>query len=293
MKILQYLENESIYIFREAARAFKKPVLLYSGGKDSCVMLHLARKAFFPENIPFPVLHIDTGWKFSETISFRDAQTSLYDLNLIIYKNRGVNLTPFDSDIDSYVRKMKTEALKQALVQYSFDAAIGGARRDEEKIRAKERIFSVRSSDQKWDPTMQRPEIWNVYNTKLAKSDTMRIFPLSNWTEHDIWRYIAKENIKVVPLYFSLPRPIVRRHGQLIMVDDDRFPLHEGEKPQVKNIRFRTLGCYPLTAALESQANNIDDIIKELDSYSASERSGRIIDQGYDAMESKKREGYF
>lgn len=291
---LSILENEAIYILREAAFGFQNPVLLYSGGKDSSVLLHLARKAFAPHAIPFPLLHIDTGWKFTEMIAFRDEQVKRFGLNLLIHTNKDVRFTPFDIDPDIYTRTMKTDALKQALSLYCFDAAIGGARRDEEKSRAKERVFSVRGEDQSWNPRAQRPEVWNIYNTGLAAGETMRVFPLSNWTETDIWSYIAAEEIGVVSLYFAAPRKVVQRAGRFIMIDDARFPLQKGEVPQEKIVRFRTLGCYPLSAAVESKATNVTSILAELNLYESSERAGRLIDRGAaGAMERKKREGYF
>ena len=294
---LPRLEAESIFILREVASEFDKPVLLYSIGKDSSALLHLARKAFHPGKLPFPVLHVDTTWKFREMIAFRDQQAAKLGLDLIVHTNeeglrRGIN--PFSHGASLHTEVMKTEALKQALDRHGFDAAIGGARRDEEKSRAKERIFSLRSASHRWDPKNQRPELWNLYNGRVGNGETMRIFPLSNWTELDIWQYIGHENIPIVPLYFAKDRPVVERDGMLIMVDDDRMPLNEGEVPQVRCIRFRTLGCYPLTGALESNASTVADIVVELVTARLSERQGRLIDRDQSAsMERKKREGYF
>jgi sulfate adenylyltransferase subunit 2 len=296
-EILKVLENESIEYFRETAAAFHKPVMLYSIGKDSSVLLHLARKAFYPGPIPFPLLHIDTTWKFREMISFRDQIVKDYDLNLLVHTNQtgvdeGVN--PFTSGISEYTRIMKTVALRQALDKYGFDAAIGGSRRDEEKSRAKERIFSVRESGHKWNPREQRPELWQTYNTKIRPDQTMRIFPLSDWTELDIWNYIYLNEIPINPLYFAKERPIVWRGDQLLMVDDDRFPLINGEKPESKLIRFRTLGCYPLTAGVESTAKSIKEVLDEVSQVKLSERATRLIDgDKEDSMEKKKTEGYF
>ena len=296
-EILKVLENESIEYFRETAAAFHKPVMLYSIGKDSSVLLHLARKAFYPGPIPFPLLHIDTTWKFREMISFRDQIVKDYDLNLLVHTNKagvdeGVN--PFTSGISEYTRIMKTVALRQALDKYGFDAAIGGSRRDEEKSRAKERIFSVRESGHKWNPREQRPELWQTYNTKIRPDQTMRIFPLSDWTELDIWNYIYLNEIPINPLYFAKERPIVWRGDQLLMVDDDRFPLINGEKPESKLIRFRTLGCYPLTAGVESTAKSIKEVLDEVSQVKLSERATRLIDgDKEDSMEKKKTEGYF
>ena len=296
-EILKVLENESIEYFRETAAAFHKPVMLYSIGKDSSVLLHLARKAFYPGPIPFPLLHIDTTWKFREMISFRDQIVKDYDLNLLVHTNQagvdeGVN--PFTSGISEYTRIMNTVALRQALDKYGFDAAIGGSRRDEEKSRAKERIFSVRESGHKWNPREQRPELWQTYNTKIRPDQTMRIFPLSDWTELDIWNYIYLNEIPINPLYFAKERPIVWRGDQLLMVDDDRFPLINGEKPESKLIRFRTLGCYPLTAGVESTAKSIKEVLDEVSQVKLSERATRLIDgDKEDSMEKKKTEGYF
>lgn len=296
-KILKALESESIEILRETAAAFHKPVMMYSIGKDSSVLLHLAKKAFYPGPIPFPLLHIDTTWKFKEMITFRDEVVAESGVKLLVHTNQegvtaGVN--PFTTGISEYTRIMKTVALRQALDEHAFDAAIGGSRRDEEKSRAKERIFSVRDEGHKWDPRNQRPELWRTYNTRLAPGQTMRVFPLSDWTEIDIWRYIHQENIKVNPLYIAKERPIVRRSDQLVMVDDDRYPLLDGEQPEMLKVRFRTLGCYPLTAAVESNATDVGEIIEEVFSVKLSERATRLIDgAAEDSMEKKKTEGYF
>jgi sulfate adenylyltransferase subunit 2 len=294
---LKHLEGESIGIVREAVAEFRNPVMLYSIGKDSSVMLHLARKAFFPGKLPFPVLHIDTGWKFRDMTAFRDETARRLGLELIVYTNeegRARGISPITSGSALHTAVMKTEALKQALDRYGFDAAFGGARRDEEKSRAKERIFSLRSADHGWNPKNQRPELWQLYNTRLRERESMRVFPLSNWTELDVWEYIAAEWIPVVPLYFAKPRPVVRRGGVWIMVDDDRLPLEPGERPQLRCVRFRTLGCYPLTGAIESQAATPEQILAELRGARQSERQGRLIDSDEDAaMERKKREGYF
>jgi sulfate adenylyltransferase subunit 2 len=294
---LETLESESVYILREVAAQFAKPVLLYSIGKDSSVLLHLARKAFFPAKPPFPLLHIDTLWKFREMIAFRDETTQRLGLELIVYVHeQGVaqNINPIASGSAVHTRVMKTEALKCALDRYGFDAAIGGARRDEEASRAKERVFSVRGPGHTWDPRRQRPELWNLFNGQLAAGETMRIFPLSNWTELDVWDYIQAQDIPVVPLYFAAQRPVVRRNGMLIVVDDARLPLAPDEQPQQKMVRFRSLGCYPLTAAIESEAASLDDVIAELRESRRSERAGRLIDMDEaSSMERKKREGYF
>ena len=296
-KILKALESESIEILRETAAAFRKPVMMYSIGKDSSVLLHLAKKAFYPAPIPFPLLHIDTTWKFKEMISFRDEVVAEAGVNLLVHTNQegvAAGASPFKTGISEYTRIMKTVALRQALDQHAFDAAIGGSRRDEEKSRAKERIFSVRDEGHKWDPRNQRPELWRTYNTRLAPGQTMRVFPLSDWTEIDIWRYILAENIEVNPLYFAKDRPTVKRGEQLIMVDDDRYPLLDGEKPEMIKVRFRTLGCYPLTAAVESTAISIAEIVEEVFSVKLSERATRLIDgAAEDSMEKKKTEGYF
>jgi sulfate adenylyltransferase subunit 2 len=294
---LKRLESESIGIMREVVAEFRNPVMLYSIGKDSSVMLHLARKAFFPGKPPFPLLHIDTGWKFSEMIAFRDETARRLGLNLLVHTNeegkaRGIN--PITSGSALHTTVMKTEALKQALDHHRFDAAFGGARRDEEKSRAKERVFSLRSAEHGWNPKNQRPELWRLYNTRLSEGQSMRVFPLSNWTELDVWEYIAVEQIPVVPLYFAKRRPVVKRQGVLIMVDDDRLPLQPGEHPEIRLVRFRTLGCYPLTGAIESTATTPSDIVEELHGSRWSERQGRLIDNDEEAaMERKKREGYF
>jgi sulfate adenylyltransferase subunit 2 len=296
-KILKELESGSIEILRETAAAFRKPILMYSIGKDSSVLLHLAKKAFYPAPIPFPLLHIDTTWKFKEMISFRDEVVAQLGVKLHVHTNQdgvaeGVN--PFTTGISEYTRIMKTVALRQALDEYEFDAAIGGSRRDEEKSRAKERIFSVRDAGHKWDPRNQRPELWRTFNTRLAPGQTMRVFPLSDWTEIDIWRYIHQENIEVNPLYFAKERPMVKRGEQLIMVDDERYPLLPGETPEMIKVRFRTLGCYPLTAAVESTATSIAEIVEEVSAVKLSERATRLIDgANEDSMEKKKTEGYF
>jgi sulfate adenylyltransferase subunit 2 len=296
-KHLKRLEAESIEIMREVVASFRKPVMLYSIGKDSSVMLHLAFKAFYPAKLPFPLLHVDTTWKFSEMIAFRDETVRRLALELIVHINQeGVacGINPFSSGSSLYTQVMKTEALKQAIDLYGFDAAFGGARRDEEKSRAKERIFSLRSIGHVWDPRNQRPELWNLFNTRIRPGETVRVFPLSNWTEVDIWQYILLERISVVPLYFAKKRPVVRRDGTWILVDDDRFPLNPGETPEMRKIRFRTLGCYPLSGAIESVANTINDIIIEMRTARVSEREGRLIDgDEYASMEKKKREGYF
>ena len=296
-KILKVLESESIEILRETAAVFRKPVMMYSIGKDSSVLLHLAKKAFYPAPIPFPLLHIDTTWKFKEMISFRDEVVAEAGVKLLVHTNQegvAAGANPFTTGISEYTRIMKTVALRQALDEYGFDAAIGGSRRDEEKSRAKERIFSVRDEGHKWDPRNQRPELWRTYNTRLAPGQTMRVFPLSDWTEIDIWRYILQENIEVNPLYFAKERPIVKRGDQLIMVDDDRYPLLDREKPEMVKVRFRTLGCYPLTAAVESSATSIAEIVDEVFSVKLSERATRLIDgAAEDSMEKKKTEGYF
>jgi sulfate adenylyltransferase subunit 2 len=296
-KHLKRLEAESIEIMREVVAEFRKPVMLYSIGKDSSVMLHLAIKAFHPAPVPFPLLHVDTTWKFREMISFRDATVQRLGLNLIVYVNQeGLNrdINPIASGSARHTHVMKTEALRQALDANAFDAAFGGARRDEEKSRAKERIFSFRSKGHAWDPRNQRPELWNLFNTRIRAGESIRVFPLSNWTELDIWQYIRCENIPVVPLYFAKMRPVVWRSGTWIMVDDERLPLEPGERPQMRLVRFRTLGCYPLTGAIESAAATLDDIVAEMESAKVSERQGRLIDTDETAsMEKKKREGYF
>jgi sulfate adenylyltransferase subunit 2 len=291
------IESESIEIFREVGATAAKPVMLYSIGKDSSVMLRLAQKAFYPSPIPFPLLHIDTGWKFREMITFRDRTARELNLKLLSYTNpRGVaeGIGPTTHGSAYHTDVMKTEALKQALDQYGFDVAFGGARRDEEKSRAKERIFSFRAPGHRWDPKAQRPELWNLYNGRLNTGETIRVFPLSNWTEADIWQYIRKENIPIVPLYLAAKRPVVIRQGQWIMVDDDRLPLDPGETPELRMIRFRTLGCYPLTAAIESTATTLDAVVAEVLGATMSERQGRVIDHdGAGSMERKKQEGYF
>ena len=290
------LENESIHIIREVVAECRAPVLLYSIGKDSTVLLHLARKAFYPAKPPFPLLHVDTGWKFRDMIAFRDSTASRLGLDLIVYANeagRAQNINPFDHGA-YYTHVMKTEALKQALSQHGFDAAFGGARRDEEKSRAKERVFSFRDASHKWDPKNQRPEFWNLYNGRVNKGESVRVFPLSNWTELDVWTYIMEENLPVVPLYFAAERPVVVRDGGLIVVDDERMRLQPGERPAARLVRFRSLGCYPLTAAVESSADTLPGIVEELFGTRISERGGRLIDRDEkDSMESKKREGYF
>ncbi len=294
---LRRLESEAIEIMREVVAEFRKPVMLYSIGKDSSVMLHLAIKAFHPGALPFPLLHVDTTWKFKEMIAFRDATAARLGLDLRVHVNeegrrRGVD--PFASGSALYTHVMKTEALKQALDQYGFDAAFGGARRDEERSRAKERIFSFRSAAHAWDPRDQRPELWNLFNTRIRPGESMRVFPLSNWTELDVWTYIMIERIPVVPLYFARPRPVVSRSGTWIMVDDERLPLAPGEVPTMRRVRFRTLGCYPLTGAIESDADTVEAIVAEMRSVRLSERQGRLIDSDQAAsMERKKREGYF
>jgi sulfate adenylyltransferase subunit 2 len=296
-KILKALESESIEILRETAAAFRNAVMMYSIGKDSSVLLHLAKKAFYPALIPFPLLHIDTTWKFKEMISFRDEVLAKAGVKLLVHTNQegvAAGASPFKTGISEYTRIMKTVALRQALDQYAFDAAIGGSRRDEEKSRAKERIFSVRDEGHKWDPRNQRPELWRTYNTRLAPGQTMRVFPLSDWTEIDVWRYILQENIEVNPLYFAKERPMVKRGDQLIMVDDERYPLLDAEKPEMIKVRFRTLGCYPLTAAVKSTATSITEIVEEVFSVKLSERATRLIDgAAEDSMEKKKTEGYF
>lgn len=294
---LETLEAEAIYIMREVAATCEKPVMLYSIGKDSSVMLHLALKAFYPEKPPFPFMHIDTTWKFHEMIEFRNRMTDKYGLDMIVYTNEeGVKagINPFDHGA-AYTDTMKTEALKQALSKYGFTAAFGGGRRDEEKSRAKERIFSFRNSAQSWDPKNQRPELWKLYNTHIKKGESIRVFPLSNWTEKDIWQYIRQENIEIVPLYFAKERPVVYRDGNIIMVDDDRMKLMPGEEIQHKKVRFRTLGCYPLTGGVESEADTLDAIVEETLGAVTSERTSRVIDKdgGSASMEKRKREGYF
>jgi len=294
---LKLLEAESIHIFREAAAQFRAPVLLYSIGKDSTVLLHLARKAFWPAKPPFPLLHVDTTWKFHDMIAFRDKTVRELGLDLIVHTNHeglARNINPFDHPPSVYTDVMKTVALRQALDAGGFDAAFGGARRDEEGSRAKERVFSFRASGHRWEPRRQRPEMWQLLNGRLGKGETVRVFPLSNWTEGDVWRYIAMEKLPVVPLYFAAERPVVARDGQLIMVDDERMRLETGEVPQMRKVRFRTLGCWPLTAAIDSDASDIDAVVEETLASKFSERAGRLIDHDTaGAMEMKKREGYF
>ena len=294
---LDELEAEAIYIIREVAAECENPVMLYSIGKDSSVMLHLAMKAFYPEKPPFPFLHIDTTWKFREMIEFRDRRAKELGIEMLVYSNpEGIDagITPFDHG-SAYTDIMKTQALKQALTKYKFTAAFGGGRRDEEKSRAKERIFSFRNEAQAWDPKNQRPEMWKLYNTKINQGESIRVFPISNWTEKDIWQYIRRENIEIVPLYFAKERPVIKRDGNIIMVDDDRLKLREGEKIEYKKVRFRTLGCYPLTGGIESEADTLDAIIDETLSAVESERTSRVIDHdgGAASMEKRKREGYF
>jgi sulfate adenylyltransferase subunit 2 len=294
---LQRLEAESIHILREVVAECERPVMLYSIGKDSSVMLHLAMKAFYPAKPPFPLLHVDTTWKFREMISFRDQMAAKLGLDLIVHINpdgvaRGIG--PFTHGSAVHTDVMKTQGLKQALDKYGFDAAFGGARRDEEKSRAKERVFSFRSAQHRWDPKRQRPELWRQYNARKNKGESLRVFPLSNWTELDIWQYIYLENIPIVPLYFAGERPVVKRDGALIMVDDERMPLAPGERPELRSVRFRTLGCYPLTGAIDSTANTLPSIIQEMLLTTSSERQGRVIDHDSSAsMEKKKQEGYF
>ncbi|MCO5787272.1 sulfate adenylyltransferase subunit CysD [Pseudomonas sp. G11-1] len=294
---LKQLEAESIHIIREVAAEFQNPVMLYSIGKDSAVMLHLARKAFYPGRLPFPVLHVDTGWKFREMYSFRERMVEEMDLDLLVHMNpEGVaqGVGPFTHGSAVHTDVMKTQGLKQALDKYGFDAAFGGARRDEEKSRAKERVYSFRDKHHRWDPKNQRPELWNIYNGKVHKGESIRVFPLSNWTELDIWQYIYLESIPIVPLYFAAERPVVNRDGSLIMVDDERMPLNSGETPEMKMVRFRTLGCYPLTGAVESTAATLPEIIQEMLLTRTSERQGRVIDHDQaGSMEEKKRQGYF
>ncbi|HZQ58198.1 MAG TPA: sulfate adenylyltransferase subunit CysD [Acidimicrobiales bacterium] len=294
---LQRLEAESIHILREAVAEAERPVMLYSVGKDSSVMLRLAMKAFHPSKPPFPLLHVDTTWKFQAMYEFRDKLTAELGLDLIVYRNpecieKGIN--PFDHGSAVHTDMWKTEGLKQALDLYRFDLAFGGARRDEEKSRAKERVFSIRSAQHRWDPKRQRPELWRLYNARTAPGESVRVFPLSNWTELDIWLYIHREQIPIVPLYYAAPRPVVERDGTLIMVDDDRMPLEPGEEPQLRSVRFRTLGCYPLTGAIESEASTLTGIIQEMLLTTTSERQGRVIDHDSSgSMEKKKQEGYF
>jgi sulfate adenylyltransferase subunit 2 len=294
---LRLLEAESIHVIREVASEFERPVMLYSIGKDSSVLVRLAIKAFYPMKVPFPLLHVDTTWKFRDMITFRDEFCKKNNLDLIVHTNQegvAAGINPFDHGSEKYTDVMKTQGLKQALSKYQFDAAFGGARRDEEKSRAKERIFSFRDKFHQWDPKSQRPELWNLFNTKINKGESIRVFPLSNWTELDVWQYIYLESIPVVPLYFAKPRPVVEREGSLIMVDDERMRLLPGEKPQLRTVRFRTLGCYPLSGAVESEAATLPTVIQEMLLTRLSERQGRLIDHDQDAsMEKKKREGYF
>ena len=294
---LRELESESIYIMREVAAEFRNPVMLYSIGKDSAVMLHLAMKAFYPAKPPFPIMHIDTTWKFREMIAFRDKEAKRLGLDLIVYTNeQGVrdNISPVTHGSALYTDIMKTQALKQALDQHGFDAAFGGARRDEEKSRAKERVYSFRNASHTWDPKRQRPELWHLANTHIKPGESVRVFPLSNWTELDVWTYIYLEDIPVVPLYFSAERPVIERDGMLMMVDDERVPIDSDEAPAMRRIRFRTLGCYPLTGAIESDAATVPEVIEELIAARNSERQGRVIDHDESgSMEKKKQEGYF
>ena len=294
---LDLLESESIHIFREAAAQFRKPVLMYSIGKDSTVLLHLARKAFFPQKLPFPLLHVDTTWKFKDMIAFRDKTVKEFGLDLIVHTNAdglAKNINPIDYAPSIYTDVMKTVALKQALDAHGFDAAFGGARRDEEASRAKERVFSFRAAGHRWDPRKQRPELWELLNGRLGTGETVRVFPLSNWTERDVWRYIIREKLDVVPLYMAAERPTILRNGQLLMVDDERLKPKAGEEIKMRSIRFRTLGCYPLTAAVESTARDIESVVAETLSARTSERQGRLIDHDQSgAMEKKKQEGYF
>lgn len=296
MTHLEQLEAESIHILREVAAEFKKPVMLYSIGKDSSVLLHLARKAFYPGTIPFPLLHVDTDWKFREMIAFRDHQAAKHGFELLVYKNpQGLELgiSPFEHGSAKHTDVMKTQGLKQALNLYGFDAAIGGARRDEEKSRAKERIYSFRDRHHRWEPKSQRPELWNIFNGALNEGESIRAFPISNWTELDIWLYILQEQIELVPLYFAKPRPVVVRDGMLIMRDDERMTLEPNETLENKWVRFRTLGCYPLTGAMESKAQTLEQVVAETIGATTSERQGRAVDQDQSGMEQKKREGYF
>jgi sulfate adenylyltransferase subunit 2 len=297
MTHLKRLEAESIHIMREVAAEFRAPVMLYSIGKDSSVLLHLAMKAFYPSKPPFPLLHVDTTWKFRDMIAFRDATAKRLGLDLIVHTNAAgleQGIDPITHGSSLYTHVMKTEALKEALTRHGFDAAFGGARRDEEKSRAKERVFSFRSASHGWDPKNQRPELWRLYNTRLKPGESIRVFPLSNWTELDIWEYILSEDIPIVPLYFAAARPVVRRDGQLIMVDDERLGLAPGERPEIQTVRFRTLGCYPLTAAIRSHARTVPEIVRETLTVRTSERAGRLIDHDEaGSMEKKKREGYF
>ena len=294
---LKQLESESIHIFREVAAEFENPVMLYSVGKDSSVLLHIARKAFAPGKIPFPLLHVDTTWKFREMIEFRDRMAKEHGFELLVYSNPdgvGDKITPFTHGSNKYTDIMKTQALKQALDKYQFDAAFGGARRDEEKSRAKERVYSFRDEHHRWDPKNQRPELWNIYNSKVNKGESIRVFPMSNWTELDIWQYIYSEGIEIPTLYLAKERPVVERDGVKIMIDDHRMPLNPGEEPKMESVRFRTLGCYPLTGAVESTASTLPEVIQEMLLTKTSERQGRVIDHDESgSMEKKKMEGYF
>ncbi len=294
---LQQLEAEAIHVMREVVAQFERPVMLYSIGKDSSVLLHLARKAFHPGRIPFPLLHVDTTWKFREMIEFRDRTAAELDLDMVVHTNeegRAAGINPFDHGSRNYTDVMKTQALKQALTAGGYDAAFGGARRDEERSRAKERVFSFRDRNHRWDPKNQRPELWNLYNGRVHRGESIRVFPISNWTELDVWQYIHLEQIPIVPLYRSAVRPVVERDGTLIMVDDDRFRFAGGEEPQMRSVRFRTLGCYPLSGAVESTATTLPEIIQEMLLATRSEREGRVIDHDQaGSMEEKKREGYF
>ena len=294
---LEQLEAESIHIMREVVAERENPVMMYSIGKDSSVLLHLAKKAFYPGKLPFPLLHVDTTWKFRDMIAFRDRLAAKGDFDLITYTNeegRDSDVNPFDYDADTYTQIMKTDALKEALDKYGFDAAFGGARRDEEKSRAKERVFSLRDRFHQWDPSNQRPELWRIYNSNIRKDEELRVFPLSNWTELDVWQYIYQEQIEIVPLYFARKRPVVKRQGTWIMVDDDRMRLESGEEVEMRTVRFRTLGCYPLSGAIESDASTLPEIIHEMLVADTSERQGRLIDHDSSAsMELKKQEGYF
>ena len=294
---LRQLEAESIYIIREVAAEFDNPVMLYSIGKDSSVMLRLAQKAFHPAKIPFPLMHVDTTWKFKEMIAFRERTAEEIGFDLKVWINpegQAMGMNPFDYGSEKHTQVMKTDALKQALDHYGFDAAFGGARRDEEKSRAKERVYSFRNKYHQWDPKSQRPELWNLYNSKVNKGESIRVFPISDWTELDIWLYIKLEQIPIVPLYYAKERPVVERDGTLILVDDDRIPLEPGEKPMMKKVRFRTLGCYPLTGAVESEAETLEEIVQEMLLTTTSERQGRVIDfDGAASMEEKKKDGYF
>jgi sulfate adenylyltransferase subunit 2 len=292
---LKQLEAESIHIIREVAAEFDNPVMLYSVGKDSSVMLHLAHKAFAPGKIPFPLMHVDTQWKFQEMYRFRGLMAERYDVEIKVWINpEGADkVSPFSHGSEKHTQIMKTDGLKQALDNYRFDAAFGGARRDEEKSRAKERVYSFRNEFHQWDPKNQRPELWNLYNAKIHKGESIRVFPLSNWTELDIWLYLLREDIPIVPLYFAAERPVVKRDGVWIMVDDQRMPLEEGETPVNKKVRFRTLGCYPLTGAVESNAETVEEIVQEMLLTTTSERQGRVIDDDGSSMEDKKKDGYF